>query len=190
MLVSLGFGLLVAGVAVLVAWHNYGSFWALSAEQRTTRNTILRLREEISAYQQRHWRWPESLLELREARGSAVDEGGVILDGWGRPFRYSAQQGGFYEIVSLGRDGAPGGEGLDSDPTNTSRWLLSELPSWEIIYGFLLTGGIAPIAALITIRAPDLRRGGLAGLALKLATVGLVAGLLAAIHCMTALSGH
>lgn len=44
-------------------------------------------------------------------------KGDVPLDPWGRPYRYTAQ-GGKIEIVSLGADGAPGGEGEDADIRN------------------------------------------------------------------------
>lgn len=35
-------------------------------------------------------------------------------DPWGRPYAYTANGGGF-EIISLGKDGAAGGEGVDAD---------------------------------------------------------------------------
>lgn len=36
------------------------------------------------------------------------------LDAWGRPYEYSAQ-GGAFTIKSFGKDGKPGGEGVDAD---------------------------------------------------------------------------
>ena len=40
-------------------------------------------------------------------------------DPWGREYLYEATEGGF-EIVSLGNDGAEGGEGFDADISNLS----------------------------------------------------------------------
>ncbi|HEU4372578.1 MAG TPA: type II secretion system major pseudopilin GspG [Telluria sp.] len=43
----------------------------------------------------------------------------VPLDPWGHPFQYRAPGAkGEFEIVSLGRDGQPGGSGEDADITN------------------------------------------------------------------------
>ncbi len=40
--------------------------------------------------------------------------GDVPVDPWGNPYVYSAQ-GGAFELKSLGKDGKPGGEGVDAD---------------------------------------------------------------------------
>lgn len=45
-------------------------------------------------------------------------KGGLPSDPWGRPYRYTNTGGGI-EIVSLGADGAPGGEGENADVRNT-----------------------------------------------------------------------
>lgn len=44
----------------------------------------------------------------------------VPLDPWGQPYRYQSPgpNGTDYLIISLGRDGRPGGEGEDTDITN------------------------------------------------------------------------
>ena len=45
-------------------------------------------------------------------------KGGVPTDPWNHPYRY-ANSGGNIEIVSLGADGAPGGDGENADIRNT-----------------------------------------------------------------------
>ncbi|WP_315764279.1 type II secretion system major pseudopilin GspG [Sphingomonas sp. Y38-1Y] len=40
--------------------------------------------------------------------------GEVPADPWGNPYQYSAE-GGTFTLKSLGKDGKPGGEGLDAD---------------------------------------------------------------------------
>ncbi|WP_325284646.1 type II secretion system major pseudopilin GspG [Sphingomonas sp.] len=40
--------------------------------------------------------------------------GDVPMDPWGNPYSYNAQ-GGSFTLKSLGKDGQPGGEGLDAD---------------------------------------------------------------------------
>jgi general secretion pathway protein G len=44
-------------------------------------------------------------------------KGGVPSDPWGHPYRY-ASSGGSVEILSLGADGAPGGDGENADIRN------------------------------------------------------------------------
>lgn len=45
-------------------------------------------------------------------------KGGVPTDPWNHPYRYT-NNGGSIEIVSLGADGAPGGDGENADVRNT-----------------------------------------------------------------------
>ena len=45
-------------------------------------------------------------------------KGGVPTDPWGHPYRYTSSGNGI-EIVSLGADGAPGGDGENADIRNT-----------------------------------------------------------------------
>ena len=47
-------------------------------------------------------------------------KGGVPTDPWGHPYRYASPgPNGGIEILSLGADGAPGGEGENADVRNT-----------------------------------------------------------------------
>ena len=45
-------------------------------------------------------------------------KGGVPLDPWSHPYVYKPGPGGTVEILSLGADGAPGGEGENADIRN------------------------------------------------------------------------
>jgi len=49
---------------------------------------------------------------------SSFPQGGYLsappLDAWGRPYEYKSE-GGVFLIKSLGKDGKPGGEGVDAD---------------------------------------------------------------------------
>ena len=51
---------------------------------------------------------------------SSWPQGGYLsappLDAWGKPYEYQSEGGGF-TIKSLGKDGKPGGEGVDADIT-------------------------------------------------------------------------
>ena len=46
-------------------------------------------------------------------------KGALPTDAWGKPYRYQLGPNGAVEILSLGADGAPGGEGENADIRNT-----------------------------------------------------------------------
>ena len=46
-------------------------------------------------------------------------KGSLPTDPWGKPYHYQLAPGGAVEILSLGADGAPGGEGENADIRNT-----------------------------------------------------------------------
>ena len=46
-------------------------------------------------------------------------KGSLPTDPWGKAYQYTLQPNGAVEIVSLGADGAPGGEGENADIRNT-----------------------------------------------------------------------
>ena len=45
-------------------------------------------------------------------------KGGIPLDPWSKPYAYKPGPGGSFEILSLGADGMPGGEGENGDIRN------------------------------------------------------------------------
>lgn len=96
---------------------------------------------------------------------------GVPIDGWGRPLLYSAQ-GTSYTLASYGRDGKPGGAGLDIDirgldlpafdetvlyedsPMPSLHQFLVELPAARgMLDSCILSGVIAFLASLYLIRS-------------------------------------
>jgi len=90
-----------------------------------TRTTIMLTEERIRQYVARHHRLPPTLTDLPEL---AEDRDSSTLDGWGRPIGY-AIEGEVVTLVSLGRDGLPGGDGEDCDVQTT--FTVSEPPSEE-----------------------------------------------------------
>ncbi len=46
-------------------------------------------------------------------------KGGLPNDPWGKPYKYTLKPDGSIEILSLGADGAPGGDGENADLRNT-----------------------------------------------------------------------
>jgi hypothetical protein len=116
--------------------------------------------------------------------GLSFIKNGIPVDGWGRPLHYSTE-GTSYTLLSYGRDGKPGGIGLDCDeviihgpgadyahfiespdryreaPTYmpTLYQFVFELPSKGMIQSCFLTGGLAFFITLFLVRSvPASRR--------------------------------
>jgi hypothetical protein len=75
---------------------------------------------------------PARLADLEiEQGGIPVDASGQPVDGWGRALQYRVT-GESYELFSYGRDGQPGGTGLDADLYSGAAPTVAELPTlWQ-----------------------------------------------------------
>ena len=65
----------------------------------------------LTQYAREHGEYPETLSELDLPSEHLSD---ATRDPWGNPLEYSKTDNGF-RLASLGRDGKPGGQGLDAD---------------------------------------------------------------------------
>lgn len=97
------------------------------AKTKTAAVQIADLDKSLELFKLDVGRYPtteEGLESLVKKPGSANGwngpylKGGVPSDPWGHPYRY-ANSGGSVELLSLGADGAPGGEGENADIRNT-----------------------------------------------------------------------
>lgn len=114
---------ILALLAGLVAPRVMGYF--ATAKRGTAEIQIRRLSTVLEYYRLDTGRYPttaEGLKALVERPPGAGRwngpylEGGLPLDPWGHPYVYRAPaEGAPYEILSLGADGRPGGEGEDAD---------------------------------------------------------------------------
>lgn len=76
-----------------------------------TRTSLILTERRIRTYADEHHRLPGSLSDLPSPER---DRDNSLLDGWGRPIRYTCQ-GHTATLLSLGRDGRAGGLGQDAD---------------------------------------------------------------------------
>jgi general secretion pathway protein G len=98
------------------------------SEVKTARAQIVGLEKALQQYRIDVGRFPtteEGLQALLNKPTSAMKWDGPYLektlpmDPWGRPYAYvSPGQHGDFDLLSSGRDGRPGGEGLDADITS------------------------------------------------------------------------
>lgn len=134
---------------------------------------------------------------------------GVPIDGWGRPILY-VTDGTSYTLISLGRDGRPGGTDFDRDvhwpgyetldfsehawanpPMPTLYQFLFELPSGGMIRSCVLSGVIAFLATLYLVRPAQLSRRKALSLLLRIAITMLATFMFASIIMQLHIpSGH
>ncbi len=119
----------VAVAAICVAWLLY--FWLTprivgrsdGAQQAKALSDISSLVDQVQHYRLDVGEYPASLTDLlvkpahiaKEWRGPYRDRP-IPLDSWGNDYDYLlSSSGDSFSVTSYGRDGAPGGEGRDSD---------------------------------------------------------------------------
>jgi general secretion pathway protein G len=106
----------ILGIVATVVAANVGQKPSL-AKVNLTKTAISKLKGEVELYKVDKDRYPESLQDLVP---KYMDE--VPKDGWDRPFVYrSPGTRGAFDILSLGEDGLPGGEGVNADLWSHSR---------------------------------------------------------------------
>ena len=81
------------------------------AKQAMAIHDCTELRTAVKLYRLKHGRLPASL----EAIADGFEYGEIPEDPWGNPYHYVVKAEGAFDIVSLGADGKPGGEGFDRD---------------------------------------------------------------------------
>jgi hypothetical protein len=118
---SAGVAAAVAATVLLVGWRSFGSLRQFRMEWYATAEMLKDINRDLAEYQSLHDVPLRSLEEFRsliESRYPRDPNGGDMpLDGWGRPLIFSLKDGKPL-IVSYGRDGKPGGAGLDNDLSN------------------------------------------------------------------------
>jgi hypothetical protein len=193
--------LAVSGLSLYVAWQNARQP-DVSRDQSFTRLRLKRINESIAEFRQRFNMAPLSIAQLLAMTNGvpSSDTQAEFIDGWNRPFLFSSD-GTNCLITSYGRDGKPGGVGLDCDLTS-SNWkpreslptfqqFLHDLPTRGMIMSCLVCGGIAFLLSLFTFKAEELTDMRLLTLAMTLVATVLgattVAVIISALHIP---SGH
>jgi len=192
-------------VGVILFILSFLSYWVKSRDTLMgndtlackTGQTLRRVSEALEDRIGKHVSLPQSLLEISSEMDTTIEPGppgaygtafsddalpfvknGAPVDGWGRPLHYSAE-GTSYTILSYGRDGKPGGIGLDCDMGmvhHPAGWyadsikfsgsyqespsymptlyqFLFELPSRGMILSCFLTGGLAFFMTFFLVRS-------------------------------------
>jgi hypothetical protein len=201
--VSIGVGILVAAVAIGVAWRNTHAMLEVRPEQWATRQTIGEIDALIQMYRNDTRTLPRSLEELRDPDGfwghSQRGEKGSPLDGWGRPFLYSTD-GTKYVVTSLGRDGKPGGIGWDCDLSNVDEWPKEARPTFAqfllhpvtrgILFACLACGLLALVVSFVTVKPSALHGWAILSLIIRLVFTILTALFVASIMSLAEIPNY
>jgi len=192
-------GLMVTAIALSTV--RSGSHY-IGVPQYVTRKQFQRIEAAIEKYRKKTHSLPRSLAQLKVLKDAPVnvENDGIIRDSWRRPFRYLLQ-GDRYRITSYGRDGKPGGVGLDCDLSNlnpkppesvpTFTQLLFHPLSHLMVVTSFVSGALAFLLTLSVVRPQDLSRQSVAGLAFKLAITFVGAAFAAMLITMLHVpSGH
>ncbi len=105
-------------IGLLVGLVGTNVFQALvKGKKGTARTQIRQLEGAVDMYRTYNNRLPDSLEELTEPDEDTGEPyiKRVPLDPWDHEYEYIVNNDGSFEIVSYGRDGAPGGTGEDED---------------------------------------------------------------------------
>jgi hypothetical protein len=158
---------IVTGICLNVSWSAAARY--LQYPQYFTVKTLKRTDSAIKAYRQKQGTLPQKLSELSAVPDESppIHADGTIWDSWQHPLLYK-RDGNNYVVVSHGRDGKPGGIGLDCDLSNVNpQPPEAEMPflqvvlhplSRGIVWMSLLSGAVAFIIIFTTVKPVDLDR--------------------------------
>lgn len=189
LLIALGVWLVVSAICTFVAWGNASDMYVGRSEQIYTWESLESFADNVAKYHQKFHTNPVSVEDfLKLTNYFPYGDTNLFKDGWGHPFILSLKAG-TPVLTSYGRDGKPGGFGLDYDLSSTNSEPAEATPTFhQFLYdiaprGMLLScifcGALAFFICLFTIRTPDLSRAGIGKLMLKL-TVTICAVLMTA----------
>jgi hypothetical protein len=159
-LLATAIALPVTAIATLADWCQYRQEVQEYDQQGKTRTQLEWMNQGLLRFRQEHGRWPDTLEEL----GLALAEQPPWLDQWQHPLLYEFRNGEPV-IISLGRDGRPGGAGANRDlfsgqvegplPPATLGEFLFELQSGGMTDTCVLTGVLVFLLTLyLTWRRP------------------------------------
>jgi hypothetical protein len=186
------------------AWQQSARSIAWWSQEYTARE-LEAINQAVVAFVQASNTCPETFEQLRLTANNVSDleyywSSGKFVDGWGHPFAFSSE-GTNCLIVSYGRDGKPGGKGVDFDLTSQHPMPKEAMPTFEqffhngrihdMIAWCFICGALAAVLSMFTVRVPDFSPRGLVilGLSLGATVIGtlIVAGVITALHIP---SGH
>ena len=134
--------LLVSGISIYVAWGNASNSNDCRWEQYITRLRLKSIADSITAYRQKFGVSPQAFGDLvKFPRPYSPGDMEHPIDGWGHPMVLSTNTTNLV-VISYGRDGKPGGIGLDYDLTTENPDPKEARPTFQQFLHDMPTGGM------------------------------------------------
>jgi hypothetical protein len=159
-LVAAAVGAVVTGTSYFCAYLTLRNGWMYGAGGDYVRRELDELEKLVEKYRQTTGRLPAGLADLGDVKSESpfrLDDTGRIVDRWKNPYQ-SRVEGEMFTLYSFGRDGLPGGAGLDADiyPTSAGRRLepptigqfTFDMGTKQVQYTCLLAGIFAGLVCL------------------------------------------
>lgn len=205
LLAAAAIGLIVAGISIYVAWGNAADGNDCRWEQYLTQLTLKSFADSIAAYRQKFGVSPQSLEDLGKIDLQKIPEYFQLgdkdhpIDGWRNPLVLSTNPTNLV-VTSYGRDGKPGGIGLNYDLSTenlyprearpTFQQFLYDMPTGGMILSCLVSGGFASLLSFFIVKVPELDRTAMIKLAFKLIVMVLAAVFMATIIASLHIPAH
>jgi hypothetical protein len=160
---------IVSSIAYYCAWRNYRRWEGFRSLQDLTERELDHVRERVELYRAATGKLPGSLAEVPDWENSEVhlDERKQPVDVWWNAIQYELAGDGFV-VYSFGRDGQPGGEGLDGDlyprssgrprPVATLWQFTTDLPTGGMRLSCVMAGAFAGLVCLLPARGRPANR--------------------------------
>lgn len=190
--------LIITGISLYVAWQNACEAPAAKIGQFQTQQRLKEIAAAVSEYRQTYGADPTSADDLAKMTNHSFE--GNVLDGWRRPLLFAVDHSNLV-ATSYGRDGRPGGVGLDCDLSSTNwtpkeakptfKQFLNEMPTGGMIASSVVSGAFGFLIAVFVIKSDDFEGDNFLFLIGKLTAILICATFIAVV--ITALhlpSGH
>jgi len=181
-LIAICVWLAVSGISIYVAWQNtnhqtvngWDEKWITSHQLKNMGQAVIVFRGKFNFN-------PTNFEQLQKMTNEVPEmdmwfhEG--FTDGWHHPFIFSDENKNCL-VISYGRDGKPGGKGIDCDLTSDNPYPNEASPTFSqfwnnkrfegMIDWSFICGGLAALLSLLTVRVPNLNKRGITILVLSL----------------------
>ena len=150
----------ITATSYITAWHELRGNTKFVQDQHATLNAMHRLTAYLEEHSRKTEAYPTTLKELSLSDDDPdlrVAASGNPTDAWGHDYQFRVTEKTF-ELSSLGRDGKPGGVGLDADLDHrqspydsteemrlTFQQFATDIDTSRIKRGCLILGGISSV---------------------------------------------
>jgi hypothetical protein len=190
---------IITGISLYTGWQNACDSSTARLEQYQTQRHMKEIAAGVTEYRQAFGADPKSADDLAKMTNHAFTAD-RMFDGWGRPLLFTVDRSNLV-ATSYGRDGKPGGTGLDCDLTSANwtpkearpsfKQFLYSMPTGGMVTSAVVSGACGFLIAVFVIKSDDFEGDHFLSFIGKLAAILICATFIAVV--ITALhvpSGH